>query len=300
MPFGVAPALFVRSYERVRYKGVWEGVDVVFYHGERGELEYDFELRGGVDPSTIRMRVYGADLELREGRLVLRTPLGELEQGVPLAWAGNRSVRCGWRIEGSEVGFWVEGRRPDEPLRIDPTVGRVWGTYYGGEADEGTGWSHRGIATDAAGNVYFTGTTFSSTQIATANAHQTQIGDDQFPWGDAVLAKFSPSGQLLWATYYGGIRRDVGHACVLDGDGAIYVAGYTSTPHTPPCQNCIAEGGHQTTLAGEEDAFLVKFSPSGVRIWGTYYGGPMSDYGFSCAVDGSGGCVFGRRDPHSS
>ncbi|MCX7606625.1 MAG: hypothetical protein N2170_05090 [Bacteroidia bacterium] len=30
-PSGVRPALFVRSYERVRYEGLWEGINVVFY-----------------------------------------------------------------------------------------------------------------------------------------------------------------------------------------------------------------------------------------------------------------------------
>ena len=47
-------------------------------------------------------------------------------------------------------------------------------------------------------------------------------------------------------------------------------------------------GAHQTTYGGGYDAFLVKFNSSGVRQWGTYYGGTGYDYGYSCATDASG------------
>ena len=36
------------------------------------------------------------------------------------------------------------------------------------------------------------------------------------------------------------------------------------------------------------DAFLVKFNSSGVRQWGTYYGGTGNDMAYSCATDASG------------
>ena len=48
-------------------------------------------------------------------------------------------------------------------------------------------------------------------------------------------------------------------------------------------------GAHQTAQRNVlEDAFLVKFNSSGVRQWGTYYGGSGNDYGHSCATDASG------------
>src|SRR5690606_13709618 len=41
--------------------------------------------------------------------------------------------------------------------------------------------------------------------------------------------------------------------------------------------NIATTGTHQVTLAGEGDAYLVKYAPNGVRQWGTYFGGSGTD-----------------------
>jgi hypothetical protein len=48
-------------------------------------------------------------------------------------------------------------------------------------------------------------------------------------------------------------------------------------------------GAHQSAYGGGySDGFLVKFDSNGLRQWGTYYGGPNEDIGYSCATDASG------------
>ena len=48
-------------------------------------------------------------------------------------------------------------------------------------------------------------------------------------------------------------------------------------------------GAHQLSSGGGgNDAFLGKFSSTGVRQWGTFYGGASIDYGYACAVDATG------------
>jgi len=42
---------------------------------------------------------------------------------------------------------------------------------------------------------------------------------------------------------------------------------------------------HQVTFAGGIDAFLVKFNTAGQRLWGTYYGGDLTDRSGNCAAD---------------
>lgn len=90
-------------------------------------------------------------------------------------------------LSGSNDAFLVQ---------FDTTGIRNWATYYGGSGND------RGetLICDTAGNVYMTGITTSSNNIATTGAHQTSFGGGN----DAFLVKFNSSGSRQWATYYGG------------------------------------------------------------------------------------------------
>ena len=153
---------------------------------------------------------------------------------------------------------------------------RQWGTYYGGTAAEGA--YH--CATDASGNVYLAGDASSTTGIATTGAHQTTYGGGT---DDAFLVKFNSSGVRQWGTYYGELTFDNDVSCATDASGNIYLSGTTSST-----TGIATTGAHQTTFGGNYDAYLVKFNSSGVRQWGTYYGGSVGDHGYSCATDASG------------
>jgi hypothetical protein len=154
---------------------------------------------------------------------------------------------------------------------------RQWATYYG---DTGLniemGW---GCASDGSGNIYLSGFTSSTVNIASAG-HQNTYGGGGY---DAFLVKFNSSGVRQWGTYYGGTDYDQGMRCACDASANVYLAGNsTSTAN-------ITSGGHQSAYGGGiTDAFLVKFNTSGVRQWGTYYGGTSEDKGTSCDTDGSG------------
>jgi len=101
---------------------------------------------------------------------------------------------------------------------------------------------------------------------------------------DAFLVKFNSSGVRQWGTYYGGTVNDEESSCATDASGNVYLAGRTKSTTA-----IATTGAHQTTYGGGYyDAFLVKFNSSGVRQWGTYYGGTGTDEGRSCATDTSG------------
>ena len=89
-----------------------------------------------------------------------------------------------------------------------------------------------------------------------------------------------------WDVNYGGSSSDNATSTTTDIFGNVFLAGATMSTST------IASGGHQNTYGGGTsvagDAYLVKFNSSGVRQWGTYYGGSDADISFSTAVDASG------------
>jgi hypothetical protein len=153
---------------------------------------------------------------------------------------------------------------------------RQWATYYGGSSYDYA----NSCSVDVTGNIYLCGGTSSSSGISYFGHQNTYAGNGN---SDAFLAKFSNGGILLWATYYGGTGLDEGLQCVTDASANVYLAGNTRSSSN------IASGGHLNSLSGSQDAFLVKFNSSGVRLWATYYGATFSDAdGNSCAVDNTG------------
>ncbi|KAA5534897.1 T9SS type B sorting domain-containing protein [Taibaiella lutea] len=150
---------------------------------------------------------------------------------------------------------------------------RQWATYYGGSNNE-DGFS---CATDASGNVYMSGRTFSTNGIASGGYQNTFGGNS-----DPFLVKFNSFGVRQWATYYGGSGYEEGWSCTTDNIGNIYLAGMTYS------SNNIASGGFQNIIGGSSDAFLVKFSTTGIRQWATYYGGAGADAAEACTTDAFG------------
>jgi len=162
-----------------------------------------------------------------------------------------------------------------------------WATYYGGGkgANGATGDnSASGVSTDSHGNAYITGTTSSIIGIATSGAYQTFDGGSS----DAFLAKFSSSGSILWATYYGGSGDDEAFGLTTDHSGNTSITGYTAS------NNGIAtSGAYQTSFGGTNDAFLAKFDSSGSLSWASYFGGSGTEIGYGLATDISGNIYMG-------
>ena len=160
--------------------------------------------------------------------------------------------------------------------RLDYTGSTLlYSTYFGGSAfDFGNG-----IAIRLSAQVYITGETSSSDFPVTAGAYDTTHNGLQ----DAFVAKFSPSGALVYSTFVGGTGSDEGFAIAVSDTGHSYVVG-TSVDGFP-----TTAGAFSTTYGGGAfDAFVFKLSPNGSTLdYSTYLGGTSSDYGHGIAeVDG--------------
>lgn len=157
-------------------------------------------------------------------------------------------------------------------VKFDPAGDRLWATYYGGTLSE---IIHH-IDTDDYGNVVVSGITTSSELISSPGAFQETIGGGQ----DAFVVKFEPGGDRLWGTYFGSLWVERGDAIVVDTANNIYVAGKTTAPTASS-----TPGAFQLANGGISDAFLLKLTPEGDRLWSTYIGGELIDYAFGVDVD---------------
>ncbi|HJP92353.1 MAG TPA: SBBP repeat-containing protein [Pyrinomonadaceae bacterium] len=282
----------VPNYAKVKYSGVYPGVDLVFY-GNQNRLEYDFTVSPGTDSSVISLGFEGmTDMRVDEkGDLILRTDAGEIRQNRPVVYQqiddARRIIPASYLIKGKkQIAFQIANYDRSKPLVIDPSL--AFSTYVGGSGmDRGDG-----IAIDSAGNAYITGDTFSTDFPVTTGAFQ--IGKVGFNT-DAFVTKMNSTGTaLIYSTYFGGANRDSGNDIALDEAGNAYVTGLTDSSNLP-----TTPGAFRTTsvLTDEFDAFAMKLNATGTAlVYSTYLG---SIVGGGIAVDSAGNAyIAGQADGH--
>lgn len=285
----------VPTYSKVRYEGVYPGVDLVYY-GKDGELEYDFVVSPGSDPSVIQLQIEGAKRVRSEaGDLVLETASGPVRWRKPVLYqmaADQRreAVDGQFRIRGNRVSFAVGAYDRHRALVIDPTVNYL--TFTGASGNEAA----RGIAVDAQGNTYIAGYTTSENLPGTGGTVQSTYGggiQTHQSTGDAFVAKYAANGSLTFMTYFGGNADDVAIGLALDAQSNVYVTGYTNSTNfrttAGVVQPAFAGQGRGSLYHEGGDAFVVKLNAAGNQlIYSTFVGGARDDRGVGIAVDAQG------------
>lgn len=128
-----------------------------------------------------------------------------------------------------------------------------------------------GVAVDAAGNAYVTGTT-TGTIMTNALIQGPQVTGGA---GHALVAKFNTGtpgvNSFSYVTYLGGSQADSGNAIATDGSGNAVVAGWTKSPNFP-----LAGTPLVTTLQGSQDGFISTLNTAATGnaslVFSTYYG----------------------------
>lgn len=155
-------------------------------------------------------------------------------------------------------------------------------------------WSHAtqgttadfvlGLATDKNGNSLVTGY-FTSPTFKIGSFSFNRLG------GQTVfIAKYDPSGNVVWAKIMGGSQYDRGNAIATDADGNVYVSGeFTSstiTLGTISVNNLSSSG---------KDIFVAKLDASGKELWVKVAGGNYSEESYGVAADKDGNVFITGR-----
>ena len=301
-----------RDFERVRYIGVYPGVDALFGRGPSG-IKYDFIVAPHADPSRIALRYRGAE-SVRigdDGSLEVTTSFGLLREDPPYAYQeidGRRvSVPVRFTLDGDGAyGFALGAYDRDRTLVIDPCLSIEYLTYLGGgDYDEVTS-----MAVDSAGNGFAIGFTRS------ANYPTIPAQGNRPPDNNVFVSKISPDGtRLIYSTIFG--PEYTGHYDLLIGqDGSIVsrlhegigedveidaagnaVIGLSSNANGLPTTAGAYQPARAANRIGSKcgppfadniDLYLAGLGPNGEIVWGTYLGGGDDDYLRDLALDPSG------------
>jgi hypothetical protein len=287
----------VPNFARVRYEGIYPGIDAVYY-GTSGQMEYDFVVAPGADPELIRMRVEGAErVTVDEGGDLLLEIAGQtVRQKRPtLFQEGPRGERTlvpgGYATDGAgAVRFDVGSYDPARPLVIDPAL--LFSTFLGGSGGV-SGSEDRGLAIALNGQfAVVVGETNASDFPTTGGAYARLAAGSN----DVFVTKMSVAGStLVYSTYLGGAGADQGFGIAVDAAGAAYVTGSTNSTNFPTANPLFGD----TNGFGLTDAFVTKLGAAGNTLsYSTYLGGAGGDEGgFGIAVDAAGAAyVTGKTD----
>jgi uncharacterized repeat protein (TIGR01451 family) len=273
----------IPTYEKVLYSDLYPGIDLTFY-GNESAFEYDFIVKPGADPQTIRLQIDGAtrarlsrngDLVLKRGDLQLTQKRPNIYQdvnGERRAVAGHYALRA-----GHEIGFQIGLYDRSQPLVIDPTI--VYSTYLGGGGDD----SGSSIAIDNSGNVYVTGTTASVNFPTRSPAFPNNKG-----LADIFVTKIDPAGaNIIYSTYIGGSGLDRADGIAIDTSGNAFIVGRVDSTSTDFPTTAGSFG--PAYRGGDFDGFVSKLNAQGsALIYSGFLGGEENDSIEGIAVDSAG------------
>jgi Abnormal spindle-like microcephaly-assoc'd, ASPM-SPD-2-Hydin/Beta-propeller repeat len=288
----------VPSYARVKYSGIYPGVDVEFYGNQR-HLEYDFTVAPGADPKSIALKIEGAQrLGIdSHGDLILHTTDGDAKFQKPVVYqmlgAERREVAANYALASrNRVTFAVAKYDQSLPLVIDPLL--TYSTFLGGTGEE-TGF---GIAVDASGDAFVGGLTTSADFPTTSTAFQSTA---LLMGGCGFVTEIDPAGaHQLYSTYLCGATAggsgnfDEIFGIAVDTAGKVYVTGNAFSTDFPTVNGLTTPTNN---VAGS--VFISKLDPSASGaaslLYSTFFGGLSGSFGAAIAVDNSGNAYVGGQ-----
>jgi uncharacterized repeat protein (TIGR01451 family) len=293
---------------RVLFLGRGQGYTVFL---TAGEAVIALTRRGGGDTRAVRMRLVGAAAEAKvRGDAEMRGMVNYFRGKDPARWRtavpSFERVRYEGAYPGIDVVFYGRQRQLEYDFIVspgaDPAAIRL--AFEGGAR----------VRRDATGDLVLA-VEGGEMRLSRPLVYQEIDGVRRDVAGEFILgpkgdvgihvAAFDPSRPLVIdpvltsSTYLGGSMTDVASGVAVDGNGDVYVTGYTYSNDFP-----VPDGTASTQpecewpfgSLGCRDVFVMRltrdrFSPGGMRlvpVYFTYLGGEHHDEAAGIAVDGEG------------
>ncbi len=246
----------VPVWKAVRYVNIYPGADLVI-SSQNGRLDWYFDVRDS------------SEFFAREGHI--------FKQGLQVKLAGQKGLRLS---EGSLLVETELGNFPLPSFRVNGLANPKLRQNSPRLETDGLWLIEPGDAASGQSQSSFRSVSFRGPESFLMESRVV-------PSNPEPLVSTLQSGaqdRLLYATLLGGSSGwETGEGIAVDGDGNIYVTGYTDSPDFP------AYAGYDQSYAGTGDVFIVKLDPNTGQItYATFLGGNLVEFGSSIAVDQNG------------
>lgn len=144
--------------------------------------------------------------------------------------------------------------------KFDSCGSLIWSTYFGTTAFD----SGEKITLDNDGNIVFCGFTSGTSLPTTVGCFQSSNNGGY----DCFVTKITPNGSIIWCTYFGQANGDFAYDITTDSLNNIVIGGTSTSTNLYTTINSF-----QSNHKGNTDAFIARFSKTGILKWCTYYGG---------------------------
>jgi len=296
----------IPQFSRVRYQGVYPGVDLVYY-GNQGQLEYYFEVAPGADPAQIALDFHGLEKTTLDasGNLILARNGGEIQLKAPRVYQQSggeqQAVAAKFAVrQDGKIAFELGAYDRRRVLVIDPVL--TYSTYFGGSGAEACPGNVRilvgaissppsgcpAIGIDASSSIYLAGSTTSTDFPLTPQtgttpppaAFQGTIAGT----ANVFVTKLNAAGSaILFSTYLGGDGTDSTVGVAADSAFNVVVAGNTTSTNFPTTS---ASAFQTAPTNANNHAFVSVLDPTGHSlVYSTYLSGNGEESARGLALD---------------
>lgn len=255
-----------KIYYSITYPDIYPNIDVRYYSNGT-HLKYDFIVKPGGNVNAIAMQYEGPKLSIKNGDLMLTTPVGEIAELKPYSYQSGIGkpieVSARYVLKNNIVSFKVDDYDHSQTLVIDPVI--VFSSFSGSTADN---WGYTATP-GPGGTLYAGGIVFSAGYPVTAGAYDGTFGgganEGNITGFDMGITKFAAiNAQRLFSTYIGGNNNEQPHSLICDAQGNLYIAGRSASSNYPTLTASDLYGPR-----GDFDIVITKLNAAGNNLLGS-------------------------------